>query len=364
MAAPTGEQHSINFYLKVDSTLIGGQVGATLSESTNMVGQHTKDDNRWARNKPGLQSWEISANAMRLENGDQITGLTGGGIKLEVSDDGGSTYTEVKALTSATLNLSMNTADRANNNSAGWAAILPDVREGSIDLEGPYLDPASTDGAGMDKVLTAKENGTSLEARLTFGSGGKYEGTVYVSEREMDASGETATNTASLVFDGALTRTEGASYAVQVADDVNDEFEISGDQTSAFTKGTKFEAEGSTGNDGEYTVASDATYDGTTNTIIPVEENVADATGDGSIITSYADAGLDALMDAFFSDPPSSLSALIERQDDAGSTVTGGTKQSGTCYLTDFTLNLPFAEDLTADLTLTGDGALTRSTQA
>lgn len=362
MAAPSGKQHSIFFLLKADSTLIGGATGVALSESNSMEGETTKDDDRWARNNYGLHGWEISYSAMRLESDGQVTGETGGGVKVELSDDGGSTFTELKGLTSASVSLSMDTADAHDNTSGGDEEFLPGTRSWTVDVEGNLLDPDSTDGAGYKILQDESDAKNKIELRLTFANGGSYEGTVLVESPEENFEDGTATFSCSFPGDGALSRTDGTRYTIGTADSTNDEFVISGtDATSDLSVGDTFRVEGSTSNDGIFTVAS---INFSTDTTIGTEESVSDNTGDGEIVAHYADEGLDALLEAFFASPPSSLSVLVERVDETGTAVTGAQKKSGTAWPTDITVDVPFDSDITVDGTLTGSGALTKTQQS
>src|SRR3990167_2704608 len=59
-------------------------------------------------------------------------------------------------------------------------------------------------------------------------------------------------------------------------------FAIGGDYSSQFLNGKTVTITGSTGNDGDYTVNGDASYDGT-NTVIRVTETIPDSTNDGTI---------------------------------------------------------------------------------
>lgn len=81
--------------------------------------------------------------------------------------------------------------------------------------------------------------------------------------------------------------TVGATYigAVTGVDTTNKQFTVAGDQTATLKKDVVIRVRFSTGNDGFYTLASDATYDGTTSTTITVTETIPSAVVDGSIYT-------------------------------------------------------------------------------
>jgi len=82
-----------------------------------------------------------------------------------------------------------------------------------------------------------------------------------------------------------------ATEAVTGVDTTNSTFTVAGDITGALISGMIIEVEGSTGNDGTYTVDS-FTYDSTADeTTITVEGSISDTTADGDLL--YANGGLE-----------------------------------------------------------------------
>lgn len=88
----------------------------------------------------------------------------------------------------------------------------------------------------------------------------------------------------------ALVKSE-RSFSVVTADDTGNIFVISGDKTARFSAGDPIYINGSTGNDGAYTVASVSYDSGNDETDISVNENVADATNDGNVLLPENDGG-------------------------------------------------------------------------
>lgn len=83
-------------------------------------------------------------------------------------------------------------------------------------------------------------------------------------------------------------------YAIQAVDQTNKTFTVEGDQRGKFRGGRKFSVEGSTGNDGTYTVNGDlrVEYDPSAEqTTIPVNEAISDSTADGSVNDGLVGAG-------------------------------------------------------------------------
>jgi prolyl-tRNA editing enzyme YbaK/EbsC (Cys-tRNA(Pro) deacylase) len=74
------------------------------------------------------------------------------------------------------------------------------------------------------------------------------------------------------------------TYAITDVDTGTEQFVIDGDQTERFQDGDEFSVVGSTGNDGAYTVASTSYSEVNDETTITVNEDITDATVDGTIV--------------------------------------------------------------------------------
>jgi hypothetical protein len=79
------------------------------------------------------------------------------------------------------------------------------------------------------------------------------------------------------------------AYAITAVDTGTDKLTIAGDLTNQFDDGDTFTITGSTGNDGTYTVATSGVVLSGSNTVIEVDEDITDATVDGSINHSALD---------------------------------------------------------------------------
>lgn len=84
-------------------------------------------------------------------------------------------------------------------------------------------------------------------------------------------------------------------YAIQAVDQTNKTITVAGDQRGKlYPGGRKFSVEGSTGNDGTYTVDGDRRVEFDINnnqTVVPVNESIPDATADGSVNDGLIGAG-------------------------------------------------------------------------
>ena len=91
-----------------------------------------------------------------------------------------------------------------------------------------------------------------------------------------------------------------------------------------------------------------------------------DLTGTGTLTNGLTAgrSGLDALLTAYFSDPAGTVQALMEVRDASDTAITGATKHSGTAYLTELSIDLPFDDRAALSGTLDGTGPLADAAQA
>ena len=89
--------------------------------------------------------------------------------------------------------------------------------------------------------------------------------------------------------------------------------------------------------------------------VIPITLEMA---GEPTETFTNPDPGLQALINAFFADAPTSVAALI----DTG--VTGATQYSGSSYPTSLKITIPFDGEMDVSGTLDGSGELTRGLTA
>jgi len=136
-------------------------------------------------------------------------------------------------------------------------------------------------------------------------------------------------------------------YTITGVDTSNNYFYIDDDFSAQFKSDDIMTVSGSTGNDGTYTLASNATYDsGTNQTQIAVNESVTDATADGNIRHSalqnvswneggYIDAFLECSRVTSDSDPQTILPAIpIRIHNQLDDMAVGVTSSSAPSYTT------------------------------
>jgi predicted secreted protein len=113
--------------------------------------------------------------------------IIGRSATVEVSTDGGTTYSTVGKATSNGIKLSTKIADETNNDSAGWEESKTADKAASVDVKGKY----NSANAGQAAVLAAELAGTSLTVRMRpQASAGEFQWvfTAYVSDASVDAS--------------------------------------------------------------------------------------------------------------------------------------------------------------------------------
>jgi hypothetical protein len=79
-------------------------------------------------------------------------------------------------------------------------------------------------------------------------------------------------------------RNQTGRFPIVDIDTVNDSFSVAGDKTGDLVVDQVIQVEGSTGNDGSFTVTSTSFNSSSNETVISVSENVSNSTADGSVI--------------------------------------------------------------------------------
>lgn len=79
-------------------TVLGGQSGATLNRSTNIIETTSKDDNGWASNITGVKSWSIECEGFIVADDAayqklEEAWLQGNELDAKISYPSGKTYT-------------------------------------------------------------------------------------------------------------------------------------------------------------------------------------------------------------------------------------------------------------------------------
>lgn len=226
MAASENAVVGVDLKLQHGGTLIGTQTGGSLSISPDLGEILLKND---ASGSPtdfkgrlsGEQSWDVSHEGLLL-NGSEEYHIANGNAKLELevdtTDDStdNPSYVEIPRLESIDFTLAQEIAETGGLDRALWRYLRPAEREFTVDVSGSYVDPASDLGAVYDGLMTARDNGTNVPARLTV-MGKTFEGDVAIGDTSIDGQtgGEDATIEVSMASDGPLT-TGGSAFGTGI----------------------------------------------------------------------------------------------------------------------------------------------------
>lgn len=79
-------------------TVLGGQTGATLNRSTNVIETTSKDANGWAENVAGVNSWSIDCDGYLVAGDNALAKMEDiwharGKVKVEIRVPSGNKYT-------------------------------------------------------------------------------------------------------------------------------------------------------------------------------------------------------------------------------------------------------------------------------
>lgn len=216
MAAPESAVVGVDLKIQHDGTLIGTQTGGSLSISPDLRDILLKND---ASGSPtdfkgrlsGEQEFEVSHEGLVLNGSDEYHIANSNAkleLKVDTTDDAtdNPTYIEIPRLESIDFNLIQEVAEIGGLDRALWRYLRPAEREFTIDVSGSYVDPNSDLGAVYDELMTARDNGTNVPARLTV-YGKTFEGNVAIGDTSIDGAtgGEDATIDVSMASDGGLT---------------------------------------------------------------------------------------------------------------------------------------------------------------
>ena len=87
----------VNFIVKIDGKVLGGQRGASLSRSAGTIDVTTKDSNEWREQESGIKEWSLTADGLLVED-DEAYGLleeaylNGTKVQVALETPGGNKY--------------------------------------------------------------------------------------------------------------------------------------------------------------------------------------------------------------------------------------------------------------------------------
>ncbi|WP_103021462.1 hypothetical protein [Salinibacter altiplanensis] len=170
MAAPETEIVGVNLLTKANGTLIGGQTDLTLDKTLNLQEVEDKNAGFFGKSIPGFEESSITAdNAYTGDGGEHILGEDDN-VEAQLTSQDGSATEVVQGLQELTCTLESELVEVQTFQSSGAKEYRVAGQSLDLSLSGQYFDPAATDGAGHDLILSAEEADEYLSLSLTFGA--------------------------------------------------------------------------------------------------------------------------------------------------------------------------------------------------
>lgn len=213
MAASTEPISGVNVMTLYDSTVLESQEDATLNLSQDLADLVTKNNDEWVSKLSGQQEWSVdqTSNLVDSSTSEEFIANKNAKLELNLGSSSSPNWTTWEYLDSVDFELEQNVAETGAIDKPLWRFIRPAERMATLDIEGSYLDPASSIGDPLEEVLNAKDNSNVIPVRFTLLSD-TFEFDVAPGDLDIDASGsEDATLSLTMESDKAVTHT-GSSF--------------------------------------------------------------------------------------------------------------------------------------------------------
>jgi hypothetical protein len=152
----------VNLVLDIDASYLVGQTQASLELPENINELAKKEDQEWGATQQGRREFNVTGGTILQDSTSENPVGANGVVTLSL---GG---TDLLGLTSLEATFSNGFTERGDLQDALWRLITVSEKSLDISASGFYQDPNTTDGAGLDEVLTAKENGNTIPFTLDF----------------------------------------------------------------------------------------------------------------------------------------------------------------------------------------------------
>ena len=211
-----GAVSGVETVIGIGGKYLVAQTSAELSFTDNTVDLNKKEAGYWGEKMGGEGEWSASTDVV-YEDTNQGSVLGANGIVSVDVTHGGTTET-VRGLQEVSGEFGSEFNESADIEDPLWRFLSVVGQSFSLDLSGTYRDPASTDGAAIDLLLTAQDAGDAVDVEITFAelsfSGTMRPGdwTLALSER-----GDNATFEIQMVHDGPVSWTEPTSLPTPIS---------------------------------------------------------------------------------------------------------------------------------------------------
>lgn len=195
MATET-RQHSVNFALNANGTLIGGGRG-TLRRTVEIGVPIPQTEDLFRRQQSLKRDWMLDiTEGQYLEGAGTPTWIKGSTMSLTA---GG---TAIKGIQLVTFSYGADNPDVTDLEDALDTARLPGERFGTITVSGNWYDLASANGAGLSNVHDGAQASTDVAFVLTFGAAQSFTFTGAISSFDGPMKG--GNNAAQFSFSAAI----------------------------------------------------------------------------------------------------------------------------------------------------------------
>ena len=154
----------VDLVLDIDASFLIAQTEASLELPENILDLAKKEDQEWGATLQGLREWNVTGATIFQDSNSENPVGADGVVDLQLDT------TMLNGLTSLEATFTNDFTERGDLKDDLWRRLAVSAKDLSVTASGFYQDPASTDGAGLDKILSAKENGTVIPFTLTFGT--------------------------------------------------------------------------------------------------------------------------------------------------------------------------------------------------
>ncbi len=195
---------AVEMVLSMGGSYVVAQTDATLEIPADILELAKKEDSKWGATLQGQQDFSVSG-ATIFQDSTQANPVGADGV-VSVGAGG----SDVLGLTSVEVTFTNGFTEVGDVEDPLWTFRRVSEKEMELSLSGYFKDPNNTDGAGLDNILTAKENGNVIPLTLDFGdltfSGDIRPGDVSINSNER---GDQVETDVTLQHDGPITLDSG-----------------------------------------------------------------------------------------------------------------------------------------------------------
>jgi hypothetical protein len=150
----------VNLVLDIGANYLIGQTQASLELPENINELAKKEDQEWGATQQGQKAFNVTGGTILQDNTSENPVGANGVVTLSLNG------TDLLGLNSLEATFGNGFTERGDLEDSLWRKITVSEKNLDISASGFYQDPNTTDGSGLDEVLTAKENGNTISFTL------------------------------------------------------------------------------------------------------------------------------------------------------------------------------------------------------